>query len=75
MRLIGKIIKNRRLKMIIKKLSETKIMKNAHNVDARNLYAKDSAMVSVITLEPGQSLIRHTTPVCCFLCIGRQGNN
>jgi len=49
--------------MIIKKLSETQIMENAHHVDARNLYAKDSAMISVITLEPGQSLIRHITPV------------
>jgi len=49
--------------MIIKKLSETQIMKNAHNVDARNLYAKDSAMISVITLEAGQSLTRHITPV------------
>jgi quercetin dioxygenase-like cupin family protein len=49
--------------MIIKKLSETEIMKNAHGVDARNLYKKDTAMISVITLEPGQSLKRHITPV------------
>ncbi len=49
--------------MIIKKLSETGIMDNAHKVDARNLYNTENAMVTVITLEPGQSLKRHKTPV------------
>ncbi|MCK5807480.1 cupin domain-containing protein [bacterium] len=49
--------------MITKKLSEVEIMKNAHNVDARNLYNKEEAMITVITLEPGQSLKRHITPV------------
>ncbi len=49
--------------MIVKKLSETAIMKNAHNVDARNLYSSIDAMISVITLNPGQSLKRHITPV------------
>ena len=49
--------------MIIKKLQEIDIMENAHNVDARNLYAKPEAMISIITLEPGQNLKRHITPV------------
>ena len=49
--------------MIIKKLNETEIMENAHNVDARNLYKKPEAMVTVITLKPGQNLKRHITPV------------
>jgi quercetin dioxygenase-like cupin family protein len=49
--------------MIIKELSKTEIMKNAHGVDARNLYKKDSAMVTIITLKPGQALKRHITPV------------
>ena len=49
--------------MIIKKLSETKIMDTAHKVDARNLYNKEEAMITVITLEPGQSLKRHITKV------------
>ncbi len=49
--------------MIIKKLSETEIMKNAHNVDARNLYNTEHAVISIITLNPGQSLKRHITPV------------
>ena len=49
--------------MIIKKLSEVGIMDNAHGVDARNLYNTEDAMITVITLNPGQSLKRHITPV------------
>jgi len=49
--------------MIIKKLVETEVMQNAHGVDARNLYNKEEAMITVITLEPGQSLKRHITQV------------
>ncbi|MCF7791259.1 MAG: cupin domain-containing protein [Victivallales bacterium] len=49
--------------MITKKLSEAEIMKNPHGVDARNLYNKDNAMISVITLNPGESLKQHITPV------------
>ena len=49
--------------MITRKLSDTGIMKNAHRVDARNLYNTGDAMITVITLDPGQSLKRHITPV------------
>jgi quercetin dioxygenase-like cupin family protein len=49
--------------MITKKLDDTDIMDNAHNVDARNLYNTADAMITVITLKPGQSLKRHITPV------------
>jgi len=49
--------------MIIKKLNDTDILNNAHGVDARNLYNKEEAMITVITLEPGQSLKKHITPV------------
>src|SRR6056297_446671 len=49
--------------MITKKLQEADIMEHAHNVDARNLYNTADAMVTVITLAPGQSLKRHITPV------------
>lgn len=38
-------------------------MENAHGVDARNLYNRPEAMVTVITLQPGQALKRHITPV------------
>ena len=46
-----------------KKLDETPIMETAHNVDARNLYNTEHAMITVITLKPGQSLKKHITPV------------
>jgi len=49
--------------MIIRKLKETEIMENAHGVDARNLYNKETAMVTIITLKRGESLKRHITPV------------
>jgi len=50
--------------MIVKhKLSETPVMETAHGVDARNLYDTKDAVVTVITLKPGQSLKRHITPV------------
>ena len=49
--------------MEIRKLADTEIMENAHGVDARNLYNRAEAMVTVITLSPGQSLKRHITPV------------
>ncbi|MCP4136277.1 MAG: cupin domain-containing protein [bacterium] len=49
--------------IITKKLSETAIMENAHNVDARNLYNTKDAMITIITLKPGQSLKKHITPV------------
>ncbi|MBU8922355.1 MAG: cupin domain-containing protein [Bacteroidales bacterium] len=49
--------------IVIKKLDEVPVMDTAHGVDARNLYKKTEAMVSVISLEPGQALKRHITPV------------
>jgi quercetin dioxygenase-like cupin family protein len=36
---------------------------NPHGVDARNLSDKDSAQVAYITLQPGESLKKHITPV------------
>jgi len=49
--------------MITRKLSEATIMENAHGVDARNLYNTEDAVITVITLDPGQSLKKHMTPV------------
>jgi len=49
--------------MNIRQLDEMEIMETAHGVDARNLYNTDDAMVTVITLKPGQALKRHITPV------------
>ncbi len=49
--------------MITRKLDDVEIMDNAHNVDARNIYNTADAMITMITLKPGQSLKRHITPV------------
>lgn len=49
--------------IVTKKLLDTPIMETAHNVDARNLYNTKDAMITVITLKPGQSLKKHITPV------------
>jgi quercetin dioxygenase-like cupin family protein len=49
--------------MIIKKLSEVEAMDNPHGVDARHIYNKETAMIAVVSLESGQSLKRHITPV------------
>jgi len=49
--------------MITRKLAEVGVMENAHDGDARNLYNTAEAMITVISLEPGQSLKRHITPV------------
>lgn len=60
--------------MIIQKLADTPIMETAHNVDARNLYNKESAMVTIITLKPGQSLKPHITAVdVAFFVIKGEG--
>ena len=49
--------------IVTRKLSEVPIMETSHNVDARNIYSTEEAMITVITLKPGQSLKRHITPV------------
>jgi quercetin dioxygenase-like cupin family protein len=38
-------------------------MPTAHNLDARNLHDCPEAVITVITLQPGQALKRHITPV------------
>lgn len=49
--------------IVTKTLSETPVMENAHNVDARNIYDRNEAIITIVTLKPGQSLKRHITPV------------
>ena len=49
--------------MIIKTFAEAAIVDNPHHVDARNLHSSGTLSITVITLEPGQSLKRHITPV------------
>jgi quercetin dioxygenase-like cupin family protein len=49
--------------MKITKVSEAPIHQNPHGVDARKLHDSEHAQVVVITLQPGQELKRHITPV------------
>lgn len=49
--------------MITRRLADAAVMETAHNVDARNLYDTPDAVITVITLQPGQALKRHITPV------------
>lgn len=49
--------------IVTRNLSDVPVMDTAHNVDARNLYNTEDAMVTVITLKPGQELKKHITPV------------
>lgn len=49
--------------MNVKKPSDLPVMTNPHNVDARNLYNTEDAVITAITLQPGERLRRHITPV------------
>ncbi len=55
--------------MEITKVSETSISKNPHGVDARKIYDHENAQVIVLTLQPGESLKRHITPVDVFFYV------
>ena len=49
--------------MIVKKLEETARVNNPHNVESRNLCSREEVSVTVVTLQPGESLKKHITPV------------
>ena len=49
--------------MKITKVSDAPAHPNPHGVDARKLYDSEHAQAVVITLEPGQQLKKHITPV------------
>ncbi len=55
--------------MEISKVGETKIQETAHKVDVRKLYDKDSAQAMHITLQPGEALKPHITPVDVFFYV------
>jgi quercetin dioxygenase-like cupin family protein len=42
---------------------------NPHHVDARKIYESPHAMAVVITLQPGESLKKHITPVDVFFYV------
>ncbi|MDD1724363.1 MAG: cupin domain-containing protein [Methanospirillum sp.] len=42
---------------------------NPHHVDARKIYDTDNAIAVMITLQPGESLKKHITPVDVFFYV------
>jgi quercetin dioxygenase-like cupin family protein len=55
--------------MIITKVKDASLHKNPHNVDVRQIYNHDNAQAMHMTLEPGQSLKPHITPVDVFFYV------
>jgi quercetin dioxygenase-like cupin family protein len=55
--------------MKIIKVKEQQVVDTPHKVDVRKLYDHDSAQVMYITLQPGESLKPHITPVDVFFYI------
>lgn len=53
----------------IKKVADIQSQKNPHNVDARQIYKTKHATAVVITLNPGESLKKHKTPVDVFFYV------
>ena len=53
----------------IRKISEQTPANNPHGVDVRRVYESVHALSSIITLQPGQKLIRHITPVDVFFYV------
>ena len=55
--------------MKIIELKNIEQSKNPHNVDARKIYDTKNAQAVHITLNPGESLKRHITPVDVFFYV------
>lgn len=55
--------------MEIRKVNEIKMEETPHKVDVRKLYDKDSAQAMHITLQPGEALKPHLTPVDAFFYV------
>jgi len=53
----------------ITKVRETASSKNSHGVDARAIYSHENAQVIILTLQSGESLRRHITPVDVFFYV------
>ena len=49
--------------MITRKPSDAEKRKNPHGVEAKKMYEKPDAMVTHITLSPGEQMRKHATPV------------
>jgi len=55
--------------MEITRVSDVEPGNNPHDVDARMIYSHENASVTIITLEPGEKLKRHITPVDAFFYV------
>lgn len=55
--------------MKITKLTEQQAIETPHKVDVRRLYDHDNAQAMHMTLQPGESLKPHITPVDVFFYI------
>jgi quercetin dioxygenase-like cupin family protein len=55
--------------MKITRIEETATFKNVHLVEAKQIYDNENATVIHMSLQPGQSLKKHTTPVNVFFYI------
>ena len=55
--------------MIVVGAEDAPRVDNPHGVDVRKLMDEKSAQIFHITLKPGESLERHTTPVDAFLYV------
>ena len=55
--------------MNIVNVNNTEIFQNPHKVDAKKIYDTKNAQVVRITLNPGESLKRHATPVDVFFYV------
>ena len=49
--------------MIARKVADQPIKDTPHGVDVRQMYSADSAQIMHMTLQPGESLKPHKTPV------------
>ena len=57
------VAKQNSMTIYVTTLDKTPISDNPHNVDVRKLHGSPSTDVVVITLQPGEALKRHMTPV------------
>ncbi len=55
--------------MKITKFADSVSQPNPHHVDARKVYDSPHALTVIITLQPGESLKRHMTPVDVFFYV------
>ena len=55
--------------MIITEVAQVVSGPNPHHVDAKKIYDTTHAMAVVITLQPGESLKKHITPVDVFFYV------